>query len=343
MKSVKIRLNAFARPVIFRLLAFYDAFNALKFFLFGFFELFASGIFLSTCPANAQSPAPKQGLNFVVGAHGLESLSFNGQSFLVSPESGELQPQKSVFRTVLDALVPLSSPRVATPDKKSDTVDLNYSSGDISCAYGKQDDRLTMRVEVSNTSSETVNELSLRLMELTFPSLPHGGTLDAGMFGFGFKGPDWRLHEGPLSIPSVADPRFVVPIIQMDYGSGGLSFCSDDVDCAVDVPQSTNFPARTRYPLMITCRDIKPGSTKAFNVSLRFGVAGAGVQDLSSDVLERYAGKYPFQVEWKDHRPANAITVIRTLFRRSRRKWNSKVMTGKVRLTNTSRDSAVPD
>src|SRR5215471_3533404 len=52
------------------------------------------------------SPAPKQGLNFVVGTHGLDSLSFNGESLLVSPESGELQPQKSVFRAVLDALLP---------------------------------------------------------------------------------------------------------------------------------------------------------------------------------------------------------------------------------------------
>ena len=51
----------------------------------------------------------------------------------------------------------------------------------------------------------------------------------------------------------------------------------------------------TRYPLVITCRDIKPGATKAFNVSLRFGPAGAQVQDLSRDVLERYAKKYPFQ------------------------------------------------
>ena len=258
-------------------------------------------------PAVLQSPASKQGLNFVVGAHGLDSLSFNGQSLLVSPESGELQPQKSVFRAVLDALVPRSSPQVATPNEHTDTVDLSYPWGRISCAYGKQDDRLTMRLEVSNTSSEPLNELSLRLMELNFPSIPHGGTLEAGMFGFGFKGPEGRLHEGPLSIPSVADPRFVVPIIQMDYGTGALTFCSDDVDCAVDVPQSTNFPARTRYPLVITCRDIKPGTTKVFNVSLRFGSAGAGVQDLSRDVLERYAGKYPFQVNWKDHRPIGAI------------------------------------
>ena len=254
-----------------------------------------------------QSTASNKGLNFVVGAHGLDSLSFNGQSFLVSPESGELQPQKSLFRAVLDALVPRSSPRVATPNERTATVDLNYPLGRISCAYGKRDDRLTMRFEISNTSSEPLNEFSLRLMELNFPSIPHGGTLEAGMFGFGFKGLEWRLHEGPLSIPSVADPRFVVPIIQIDYGTGALTFCSDDVDCAVDVAQSTNFPARTSYPLVITCRDIRPGTTKAFNVSLRFGPAGAGAQDLSGDVLERYAGKYPFQVDWKDHRPIGAI------------------------------------
>src|SRR5947208_15418803 len=33
-------------------------------------------------PASLQSPASKHGLNFVVGAHGLDSLSFNGESLL---------------------------------------------------------------------------------------------------------------------------------------------------------------------------------------------------------------------------------------------------------------------
>src|SRR5207249_10663515 len=120
-------------------------------------------------PAVVPSPAAKQGLDFVVGAHGLDSLSFNGQSLLVSPENGELQPQKSVFRAVLDAIFPRSSSQVATPNKKTDTVDLSYPWGRISCAYGKQDDRITMRIEVSNTSSEPFNEFSVRLMELNFP------------------------------------------------------------------------------------------------------------------------------------------------------------------------------
>jgi len=47
-------------------------FDALKFFLPVFTVLFALGISSPTCPANAQSPAPKQGLNFVVGSYGLD-------------------------------------------------------------------------------------------------------------------------------------------------------------------------------------------------------------------------------------------------------------------------------
>ena len=285
-----------------------------------YLAVLALAVFAGTSPANTesqgnqaptpavlQSPAPEQGLNFVVGAHGLDSLSFNGQSLLVSPESGELQPQKSVFRAVLDALLPRSSPQVATPSKQTDTVDLSYPWGRVSCAYGKQDDRITMRIEVSNTSSEPLNEFSVRLMELNFPRVPDGGTLEAGMFGFGFKGPEWPLNRWPPSIPSTADPRFVVPIVRADFGTGALNFCSDDLELSVGISHTTNPPDATRYPLVITCRDIKPGVSKAFNVSLRFGPAGARVQDLSGDVLERYAKKYPFQVNWKDRRPIGAI------------------------------------
>ena len=93
----------------------------------------------------------------------------------------------------------------------------------------------------------------------------------------------------------------------MAYETGALNFCSDDLECSVDVPYSTNSPSGTSYPFVITCRDIKPGVSKTFNVSLRFGPAGARVQDLSGDVLERYARKYPFQVNWNDRRPIGAI------------------------------------
>ena len=164
-----------------------------------------------------------------------------------------------------------------------------------------------MRIEVSNTSAQGLDELSLRLMELNFPGVPDGGTLEAGQFGFGFKGPEHPLDRSPPSIPSVADPQTVVPIVSVNYRTGVLNFCSDDLECSVNVPYSTNFPGRTSYPFMITCHDIKPGVSKTFNVSLRFGSAGARVQDLSGDVLERYAEKYPFQINWNNRRPIGAI------------------------------------
>jgi hypothetical protein len=295
-------------------------FDALRFFLPGFFVLFVLGIFNPTCPANAQSqsgqarttparqyPAATQGLNFAVGERGLTSLSFNGQSLLVSPESGELQPQKSVFGAALDMLLPGNRSPLATANKQTNSIELACQWGHLSCTYGKQGNALTMRIEVSNTSAKGLGELSLRLMELDFPSVPDGGTLEAGQFGFGFKGPEHPLDRSPPSIPSVADPETVVPIVSVNYRTGALNFCSDDLECCVNVPYSTNSPARTSYPFIISCRDIKPGATKTFNVSLRFGPAGSRVQDLSSDVLQAYAKKYPFRVNWSDRRPIGAI------------------------------------
>src|SRR6266700_1645656 len=278
--------------------------------------LFALGISPGVIRANAQSqsdlakaspdlqsPAAKQGLDFSVGTRGLDSLSFNGQSLFRSAQSGELQPWKSVFRAVLDALLSNPSPSVQVAKKPVSSIDLAYPWGHLACAYAKKGETLTMRIEVSNTGAQELDELSLRLMELDFPSAPNGGTLEAGMFGFGFKGTTHPLYQ----YPSVADPQFVAPIVGVDFKTGALNFCSDDLKCSLSVPYSTNPPANTGYPFIINCRGIRPGETKTFNVSLRFGPADSRVQGLAHDVLSRYAEKYPFQIKWTDRRPIGAI------------------------------------
>ena len=257
-------------------------------------------------PAAVESPAAKRGLDFSVGTRGLDSLSFNGQSLLRSPQSGELQPGKSILRAAIDALLSHAPSSLPALNKQTDTIDLTYPWGHISCAYGRQGNRLTMRIDVSNTSAQKLDELSLRLMEPTFPTVPNGGTLEAGMFGFGFKDTASSLHQYP-SVPSVADPQFVVPIFRVDYGTGALNFCSDDLECSVGVLDSANPLARATFPFTVTCHDIKPRASKTFSVSLRFGPAGSRVQDLSGDVLETYARKYPFQINWNDRRPIGAI------------------------------------
>ncbi len=257
----------------------------------------------AAAPAVVQSPNAKQGLDFSVGNRGLDSLSFNGQSLLRSVESGEVQQWKSVFRATLDALLPHASPPVTTANKQTNSIELAYPWGHVSCTYGRQRDRLMMRIEVANTGGQELDELWLRLMELSFPTTPEGCTPEAGMFGFGFKGAMHPLYQ----YPSVVDPQFAVPIVRVDYGNGALNFCADDLECSIGVPHTTNPPARTSYPFMITCHHITPGASKSFNVSLRFGPAGSRVQDLSQDVVKRYTKKYPFQVNWTDHRSIGAI------------------------------------
>ncbi|HET9367364.1 MAG TPA: hypothetical protein VFO22_04780 [Candidatus Udaeobacter sp.] len=248
--------------------------------------------------------AEDRGLDFAVGEHGLDSLSFNGESLLSSPKYGEIQPAKSLLRTIVDSLLNAAPESPATRGSEPGSVELSYSWGRVACAYRKEgENKLAMEIDVANTSGEKIDETSLRLMELTFPSVPAGGTLEAGMFGFGFKGTLVPLYRWP----QIIDSRFCAPVIRVDYGTGALNFCADDLESTVGVPYTTNPPARTRYPFNVTLRDIKPGETKSFQVSFRFGPRAATVHELAGDVIERCRKKYPFQLTWSDHRPIGAI------------------------------------
>jgi len=125
---------------------------------YSFFVLFALTILTAAIPAIAQSesnqakaspalqsPAAKQDLDFPVGTRGLDLLSFNGQSLLHLPQSGELQPSKSVFRAALDFLLPSIPSPVAPANKQTNSVELAYRWGHV---YA------TAQTEVSGQKSE---------------------------------------------------------------------------------------------------------------------------------------------------------------------------------------------
>jgi hypothetical protein len=255
------------------------------------------------CPSLCALGDTKPGLDFSVSEHGLGSLLFNGQSLLASPHGGELQSAQSLFRNVTDAVLDKSS-SPATHSQTKDAVELAYPWGSVSCAYSKKgESEIVLHIEITNSSKGAISDVSLRLMELNFPSVPEGMTLEAGMFGFGFKGKPAQMGTYPL----MADSEFVVPIVRVDYGNSTLNLCSDDAESLVAVLYPTNRPANTSYPFLVACRNIGPGTTKTLTVSLRFGPSGSTVQNLSGDVLKRYADKYPFQVKWTDHRSIGAI------------------------------------
>jgi hypothetical protein len=245
----------------------------------------------------------KQGLEFSVGEAGLDSLSFNHQPLLASAKGGELQLAKSLLQTAAEAFLNKTSSPIAKRIQESNTIELTYPWGRISCAYRKKNENaLVMHIQVINQSTESIDDLSLRLMELSFPTVPQGGSLEAGMFGYQFKGELSPLYKWPILI----DARFAIPLVRVDYGTDTLNFCDDDFAAAVTVGSATNSD-RTSYPFGITCHTIQPGGSKTFDVSFRFGPSGSTERDLSDDVIQAYATKYPFQVKWNDHRSIGAI------------------------------------
>ena len=246
------------------------------------------------------------GLMFSVGERGLEELAFNGQSLLASPRQGDLQPAKSLLRDIVDSFLSNASPTPVTRAAERDAVELNYSWGIIRCRYDKEgENKLRLRIEAVNNSNDRVDDVTLSLAELTFPGEPKGGTLEAGPFGYGFRGTLAPLAEQPQAV----DPHFSLPVVRIDYGSAALNFCADDLETIVGVSHPRNPPERTRYAFEATLRDIKPHQTKRFEISFRFGAGGASVEELSGDLIANYRKRYPFQLTWADHRPIGAILL----------------------------------
>ena len=241
------------------------------------------------------------GLSYSLNEQGLASLTYHEEKFFVLPRNGELRPGKSAFAGESDVAAPSRS--AAHLDKAAWKVTLAYPWGTVASVYAQTNDRLTMQVQVSNNSDKPLANLPVVVAELNFPAVPKGASLEAGMFGERFKGPLFPLGEFPL----IADPHFVVPILQVDYGTGTLNFSSDDVGAAVSVSPATNPPARTMYAFTVSFTNIPPRASRTCAVSLRFGPPNASARDLSGDVLERYAKTYPFELKWEDRRPIGMV------------------------------------
>jgi hypothetical protein len=245
-------------------------------------------------------------LSFSVGHEGLDSLSFGDQLLVAGPEDGELQ-----FHDQLQIHEPTSvspGPSALSPQCLAkgnvQEIDLEFSWGRAACAYRKRGNQILMKVQVTNNSAQSLKDLSARLMKLTFPATPIGGTLEAGMFGYGFKG---EMNPLTNSWPLTVYPQFAAPVIQIDYGQGALSFCSEDLATPIRVSAPANPPPATNYALEILCGTLEAGGSKSFDVSLRFGATGATIAKLSGDILQNYRRKYPFKVKWKDRRPIGMI------------------------------------
>lgn len=246
------------------------------------------------------------GLSFAVGASGLTTLSYDGQSLLRRAGSGNplLVNWGPRFRradgTTYDTKTAgvNAAPTATTLDTVHQKITVTYAWGALSYAYRRQGDRLLITLGIHNTSPDTLIHLDTYLVEMLFPTVPNGTGNDPGMFGQGAMHP---LHQYPLS----ANPQQTPGLLMVEWGGGALDFCTEEVTNAltVSIPHTTNPPDKTAYPFQVSwAMPLAPGAARTETISLRFGPAGASGAALAQDVLAKYRAAYPFQVHCSDRR-----------------------------------------
>jgi len=264
-------------------------------------------LLLGLSKALCAAPAEPAGLSYEMGGMGLASLHYRGQSLLPVGEYSEVEVVNwgPRFRRAGGADYDAHGrPVIGTPtevlvDAGSRRVTRRYVWGKLTCVYGRQGDELTLRVNVANTSADTLLSADVQLLEMLFPAAPTGDTADPGMFGTGGPHP---LSDYPLT----TDPRETPNVLLLGLGTAGvLDFCGEGVSDPVrlSVPYAANKPAGTRFPFWASVGPIRPGGAQTFAVSLRFGAPGTPPAALARDLYRRYAAAHPFRLRWPDRLP----------------------------------------
>ncbi len=266
-----------------------------------------AGLALSAAPmippafaAPISPPAPAvSALQVNSGQSGLTTLQYSGVNLLAD---GGLSAQTIMLKSADGTLTPGSmTPTSTAYDALSHRLTQTYSWGRVVCRYTPSGSRLNLAVAVTNTSPQTLQQLTLQVLAVKFPNTPAGWTPNAVYIG-----------------SNTGDPT----VVTADFGSGALAVCNEDV---AGKPLLVGFPGRADFssrPLIISttpgwvlspyldkyiARPIAPGATDVYHVSLRFGPSGSSETALAGDLLTRFARTYPQTLHWPDHRAIGTL------------------------------------
>jgi hypothetical protein len=253
----------------------------------------------------AQAVAAAQGLEFTLGESGIAALSHDAQPLLAAGEAGTVRPLRPPRLEGADGFFD-AHPEKPFVHRDGQSIRQYFGWGVIDCAYSKTANRLRLHLQVTNNSrSRSIHGLDLEVVELAFPSIPLGRTLEAGMWG---NGGDWKpLNELPL----IARPEQMPAVVLVRFARGSIAFTQDGrpgpASPTISVPYTTNNSTKLTYPFRVSFGVIGPGETAAAEVSLRFGGRDATAGDLAADVLQRFGEAFPYAVKWADRRPIGAL------------------------------------
>ena len=254
---------------------------------------------LSLADQRERVVSPQNEAKITPGGSGLQSLKAGSVELL---EEGQLRVNRVVLRewdgTERDGNV---VQRDMQSDRQRKTLTQTYNWGVIRCAAAAQGNRVTLAIQVTNTSAAILQGLSFSLSTLHLPASAKG------------------LSGAGEMLPSVDAPG----VATQDWGGGTLALCNEDVGRPLYVgllpagkPQTIALQVATfredRFPRGWLStpkieRPLYPGSADHFTLSLRFGPSGASASEIAGDLFRKFAQAYPPALAWKDRRPLGTL------------------------------------
>jgi hypothetical protein len=238
--------------------------------------LFGWLLFFACAAARATPEAVEPTLETQFDNAGLHSLKFGTE--LLHAGMPELQDFKS-DPEILKSFDVLSSAFDA--DKQITTRKFNW--GQIQLAYHTAADRLLIDLTIDNKSNATITQARFDLLSLQFPATPTG---------------DAWAHRYGISYRSADD----LPVLLADWGSARLALCSEDLS----KPVGFGFQPRNGGPYAVNLwfrEPIPAGESRTASLSIRLAGENLPGYSLASDVLKKFAEKYPSELNWTDRRP----------------------------------------
>lgn len=243
--------------------------------------------------------ASAQNLVAVASDNGLSSLTFGGYQFLGNGDfrvNGVLMQRGDSPPFYAD-----TSASVEMIRKQMFQI-RRYSWGTVTVSYAASGNKLLMNICTTNTSDATIVGVYYEPLGLKFPT---------------------AVKEYNGTDPLLADNIGAPSVVGMSYAAGTLALVNEDVYRPLEIgfPWAWDKPGNTFFPLRISTnrdamypaftpaidRPIPPGITDLYQISLRFGPAGAAPADLGLDVTSRFPVAFPPTLNWKDRRPVGTL------------------------------------
>ncbi len=223
-------------------------------------------------------------------ANGLTSLRYNGFEFITDPF---VQP--SVILQNAGGTRYEVGPTQRAFDPVLKRLNVTYPWGSVTVSYVTTGSRLTMEVNATNNSADTIVEFAVGLMRVRFPGVPAGSGWANGN------------EMAGLNIDDLT-------AIPADYGTGVLVTCNDTPGAPLKFGFTSPDGQQTRVVRMTTlvtdCPDdprIAPQSSAQFRFSLRFAPAGTDPESLIPDLHAALRAQAPPVLAWNDRRAIGTV------------------------------------